>query len=122
LEGLHENSVQITFWMDDGSRCVVIGSSIGGGQIVIRSIDGFATELTAQSATLIVTQYDRRGVVSEVTRVLAEYGLNIGVMKLSRRAKGDVACCVIETDGTVPEAVLARLRGLEHILRVRAID
>ncbi|MEG1850146.1 MAG: ACT domain-containing protein, partial [Oscillospiraceae bacterium] len=85
-------------------------------------IDGFATELTAQSATLIVTQYDRRGVVSEVTRVLAEYGLNIGVMKLSRRAKGDVACCVIETDGAVPEAVLARLRGLEHILRVRAID
>lgn len=122
LEGMHENSVRITFYMDDGSVSEVIGSSIGGGQIVIRRINGFDTSFSAQMPTLVISQNDRRGVVSAITGILAHNGMNIAVMKLSRNGKGETACCVIETDDEIPAGVLEALRQVENVISVQAIN
>ena len=105
-----------------GSRQEITGSSIGGGQIVIRSINGFETEYSAQSSALIIRQYDRPGVVSEVSGVLAGHGINIAVMRVSRSARGETAFCIIETDDWIPREVEATLRELPNIISVRAIN
>ena len=122
LGGMHENSVRMTFTLTDGSRQEITGSSIGGGQIVIRSINGFETEYSAQSSALIIRQYDRPGVVSEVSGVLAGHGINIAVMRVSRSARGETAFCIIETDDWMPREVAATLRELPKIISVRAIN
>lgn len=122
LGGMHENSVWMTFTLTDGSRQEITGSSIGGGQIVIRSINGFETEYSAQSSALIIRQYDRPGVVSEVSGVLAGHGINIAVMRVSRSARGETAFCIIETDDWIPREVEATLRELPNIISVRAIN
>ncbi|WP_262400404.1 L-serine ammonia-lyase, iron-sulfur-dependent subunit beta [Yanshouia hominis] len=122
LGGMHENSVRMTFTLTDGSRQEITGSSIGGGQIVIRSINGFETEYSAQSSALIIRQYDRPGVVSEVSGVLAGHGINIAVMRVSRSARGETAFCIIETDDWIPREVEATLRELPNIISVRAIN
>lgn len=122
LGGMHENSVRMTFTLADGSRQEVTGSSIGGGQIVIRSIDGFETEYSAQSSALIIRQYDRPGVISEVSGVLAGHGINIAVMRVSRSARGETAFCVIETDDWIPGEIEATLRTLPNLISVRAIN
>lgn len=122
LDGMHENSVQMIFSMEDGGECEVTGSSIGGGQIVICRINGFETEFTATSCTLVISQYDRRGIVSEVSHVLSENGINIAVMKLSRQAKGEMAFCIIETDSIIPEMVAASIRKIHDVVRVQAIN
>lgn len=122
LQNVHENSVKMTFFMEDGSHQEIIGSSIGGGQIVIYSINGFSTDISAQSSTLVISQNDRRGVISDVSRVLAEVGINIGTMKVSRNARGETAFCIIETDGPIDEAVVERLKQVNNVLSVRAIN
>ena len=122
LQNVHENSVKMTFFMKDGSRQEIIGSSIGGGQIVIYSINGFSTDISAQSSTLVISQNDRRGVISDVSRVLAEVGINIGTMKVSRNARGETAFCIIETDGSIDDAVVERLKEVNNVLSGRAIN
>ncbi len=122
LQNVHENSVKMTFSMQDGSKQEIIGSSIGGGQILIRGINGFPTDLSAQSSTLVISQNDRRGVISDVSGLLAEVGINIATMKVSRVARGETAFCIIETDGPIDDAVTARLRGIQNILSVQAIN
>lgn len=122
LDHMHENSVKMTFSMNDGSLCEVIGSSIGGAQIIITRINDFETELTAQSSTLIINQYDKKGVVSEVSTVLANNDINIGVMKLSRKAKGDIASCMIETDDSIPEYAIESLKKIKNVLSVKVIN
>lgn len=122
LQNVHENSVKMTFSMKDGGTQEVIGSSIGGGQILICGINGFPTDLSAQSSTLVISQNDRRGVISDVSRVLAEGGLNIGAMKVSRVARGETAFCIIETDGPIDGAVVGRLCGVNNVLSVRALN
>lgn len=122
LLNVHENSVKMTFFMKDGSQQEIIGSSIGGGQILICAINGFLTDISAQSSTLVISQNDRRGVISDVSRVLSEVGLNIGTMKVSRNARGETAFCIIETDGVIDDDVAARLRRVKNVLSVRAIN
>lgn len=122
LEGMHENSVKFTFSMTDGQFIEVTGSSIGGGQIVIKSINGFETEFTAQSCALIISQYDKKGVISEISRVLADNNINIGIMKLSRETKGEIASCIIETDDLIPQTVVDTLKQIKDVLSVKAIN
>ena len=62
-------------------------SSIGGGEILIRKIQGFETELTMNSSTLLIRHLDRVGIINEITKVLADEGINIGVMTLNRKGK-----------------------------------
>ena len=122
LKGMHENSVRMDFTMEDGSIRRVAGSSVGGGQIVIREIDGTALELSAQLPTMIIRQEDKKGVVSSVTTVLADNDINIGVMKLSRSSKGQEALCVIETDSPLTEETVALVRAQAHIISVQALN
>lgn len=121
LEGVHENTVRMTFYLDDGGETVVVGSSIGGGQILITEIGGFATELSANTNTLILRQRDLPGVITAVTYLLAKNEINIAVMKLSRQAKGGEACCVIETDTPIPDRVVQALKTVPNVIRVQVI-
>lgn len=121
LEGVHENTVKITFYHDDGIS-EIIGSSIGGAQILIREIDGFALDYSAHSAALLLTQRDKKGVISKVTGILADRDINIGVMKVSRRSKGDTAHCILEVDTPIPGDVLAAIRECGDVMQARAID
>ncbi len=122
LEGMHENSVKITFYHLNGDTNEIVGSSIGGAQIVIRRINGFDIEFTALLPTLLITQNDQRGIVSEVTRILAESGLNIGIMKLSRSAKGGDAFCVIETDDLIDEEIVAKINAVSGVRIASAVN
>lgn len=122
LPDSHENSARITFLYDGGDAFFVEGSSIGGGRIVVTDLNGLAAEFSAESPTLVTMQYDRRGVVSAITQLLAEQGINIGVMRVNRTARGDVAVTVIETDAPVPDTIVHALRCTPNILRVCAVN
>lgn len=122
LEGVHENSVQMTFYCDDGDVQSVTGSSVGGGQINICRINDFETEFDANSAALIISHRDEKGVISQITGILSDADINIAVMKLSRRSKGDMAFCVIETDSVITEDVVARIKKIDAAWHVKALN
>ena len=122
LEDAHENTAVITFYCDDGSTVEVVGCSVGGGRIKITEIDGLPANIRAESPTLLITQNDRPGVVGAVSGALAQSGLNIAIMRVSRETKGDIANCVIETDGRIEEELVERIRQLPNIRSVRAIN
>ena len=122
LEDAHENTAVITFYCDDGSTVEVVGCSVGGGRIKITEIDGLAANIRAESPTLLITQNDRPGVVGAVSGALAESGLNIAIMRVSRETKGDIANCVIETDGEIGADLVEKIRRLPNIRSVRAIN
>lgn len=122
LPDAHENSVRITLGHADGTLTEVEGGSIGGGRIEVTRIDGMAAGISAEAPTLLITQRDVKGVVNEITRTLALEGINIGVMRVGRTARGQTATTVIETDSAIPERVAGRLRLVPDILSVRIVD
>ena len=100
IPSVYENTARITFYGEDG-EFFVEGASLGGGRILVTNINGLACELTATSPTVIVQQQDVKGVVSDVSTILAFNNINIGVMKVSRTSRGDKAFCVIECDDII---------------------
>lgn len=122
LENVHENTVKISFLLEDGSSYYVIGSSIGGGQILITNINGFQTEFTAQYSTIMINHYDKKGIVSEVSAILANNYINIATMRLSRNARGEKAFCIIETDDVIPYHVKELIEELDNIIQVQVIN
>lgn len=80
------------------------------------------TEFHAQAATLLISHYDHKGVISKISSILSEADVNIAVMKLNRRSKGDVAFCMIETDDQIGEDVVRRIEAIEDVLTVRALE
>lgn len=122
LSGVHENSVLFTFFCDDGTVHKIVGSSIGGGQIMIRKINGFDMEFSANSATLMMRHQDTKGVISKITGILSDADINIAVMKLSRKSKGDEAYCIIETDNVITEDIVEKIKTISAVRHIQALN
>ena len=118
----YENTARITFYHTDGTEYFVEGASLGGGRILITNINGLTCELTASSPTIIVKQNDVKGVVSDVSAILAYDNINIAVMKVSRTGRGDTAYCVIECDQIIPDNVIEDLKQVNNVLSVVVVN
>jgi L-serine dehydratase len=116
----HENTVRIFFDTQDGVHTVT-GSSVGGGNIVITEFDDFSILLTGEYPALVITQYDKRGVIAEVSGILARFGVNIGVMEVFRQSRGELASMTIQCDGDIPQCAVESIRELSDIVSVRSV-
>lgn len=76
----------------------VTGVSVGGGSIQITEINGFKLALAMNTPTYLIPHKDQPGVVSEVTAILSSHKINIGMMTVTREAKGQRAIMVLEVD------------------------
>jgi D-3-phosphoglycerate dehydrogenase len=64
---------------------------------------------------------DKPGVVGAVGTLLGKRHINIAEMTLGRKKGGDYAITVINTDDSIPPAVLKELRVLKNILGVKVV-
>ncbi|MBE6033517.1 L-serine ammonia-lyase, iron-sulfur-dependent subunit beta [Aminipila sp.] len=121
LDGAHENSVVITFYKKGELRSKIQGASVGGGNVRIEKIDGYEIGISGELPTIFVKQDDQKGVISHVATILADNGINIATMKVSRMQKSKDAICVIEIDDSVDTNILEKLKLHPHIQLVRLI-
>ncbi len=64
---VHPNTVKIIFRYKDEEDFYIIGSSIGGGNIIIMDINGNNVNFRADKPTVLLKYLDRKGVVSEIS-------------------------------------------------------
>jgi L-serine dehydratase len=114
----HPNTAVVHLTAADGSECTVQGASVGGGNILIHSLNGIETEFTGARDTFIIPHRDAPGTIAAVTALLADSGINIGNFRLSRPNKGYQAVMTIEIDGTFQADITARLKQLPNIISV----
>lgn len=122
LKGAHPNSVKINLVGVSGNIIEVIGSSIGGGSIIINQIDGVEANITASYPTLIIKNVDQPGHVSMVTSLLSQQSINIATMKIQRDKRGGNAVMIIECDQEVPSSVIALLNNANGVKKVMYLN
>ena len=88
IDGAHPNTARVALTDADGNRVSLLGSSIGGGNILVTEVNGMEVSITGQHTTLIVLHRDAPGTIAAVTEVMAEAGVNICNFRLSRQQKG----------------------------------
>ncbi len=121
LGNVHPNTVKIVAKDAEGKTCELIGSSIGGGKVLVHSLNGMSVEFTGQYPTIITNHLDHPGVVAHVSATLSKQGINIAFLKVFRQLRGSEACMVIENDQPVALSILDELRKLPDINRVTLV-
>jgi L-serine dehydratase len=111
---VHPNTVRITVERGDRSS-VMIGSSLGAGRVLVTEIDGYPVEVTGNYNTIVLVAEDVPGSVAGIATILAEDGINIATLRLTRKARGGDAFMVIEVDEQPDEKVRADIRALPWV-------
>lgn len=118
LGNQHSNTVKIVIRNNDVSFCSIVGSSIGGGKVLVTEINGMAVEFTGQYPTIISQHHDEPGVVANISSILSTCGINIAFLKVFRQVRAGEASMVIETDQHVNKEILGKLEDLEGINKI----
>ena len=97
------------------------GTLFEGDRPRLVEVDGIAVEATPAGTMLFFRNRDVPGVVGKIGSYLGEAGVNIAGIQLSRPEGGDRAVSIITVDGSVPQATLQQIRGMDEILQVRLV-
>jgi len=113
----HPNTIIIEAETDDHHKTSIVGESIGGGNIVLKSLDDIDIEYTGNLNTLIVEIYDYMGAVSEIAGIFVAQGINIERMRFfqSQRDPGK-AITIVETSDQLNENIAKSAQSLEKVI------
>ena len=120
----HPNSAEFLLTGPGGRTMSVRGSSLGGGDVVVTAIDDFEVEANGELPLLVVEHLDRPGEIAAVSGILADSGVNIAEMRVSREKRGARALMLIETDAAVDDAAAERIAsqpGISAVSRVASV-
>ena len=136
-------------WNDTGAKCPGVTTIIGQGlakpflvpwginttaegavvlgRARLMQVDGIQCEAPLSGHLIYMVNQDVPGVIGHVGSVLGRNGLNIANFSLGRReqplrpGEPSEAVAVVETDGAVPDRVLAELKSNPAVKVARAV-
>jgi L-serine dehydratase len=118
---VHPNSVRISLERGD-RQSVILGSSLGAGRVLVTEIDGFPVEVTGSYHTIVLVAEDVRGSIARIAGILAEHGLNIATLRLTRKELGGDAFMVIELDEAPDDKASNEIRALSWVRWAHRLD
>lgn len=117
----HPNTAKINVYSDE-NIVEIIGVSIGGGRILIKEIGGFHVNISGEYHTLVCSYDEQKGVIAQITAILADKNINIAFMNVSRNQKRDKALMIIEADHAIPEAAVNEIKELGLFTHVKHLE
>ena len=111
---VHPNTVRITLERGD-RKSVMTGSSLGAGRVLVTEIDGYPVEVHGNHHTIAIVAEDIKGSIARITGLLAEDGVNIATLRVSRQHRGGDAFMVIEVDEQPGDEVREHIRALPWV-------
>jgi D-3-phosphoglycerate dehydrogenase / 2-oxoglutarate reductase len=106
----------------DGPPRISLSGSTAHGRPHLAEVDGFAIDAELAGLVLVTRHHDRPGVVGTVGTVLADAGINISSLELSRLSEHGQAMMFVAVDDPIPSGVLERIRAAEGILHALVVE
>lgn len=116
----HPNTVKMVFKFKDQEDIYIIGSSIGGGSILITDINGNKVEFSGDYPTILIKYIDQKGVISRISSILSTNEINIATMKVTR--ENNIATMVVETDSEINKKVVDEIEKLNEVIYIKGIN
>ncbi|MDP4157694.1 MAG: L-serine ammonia-lyase, iron-sulfur-dependent subunit beta [Bacillota bacterium] len=110
LGSYHPNTVLVE--LSGATRTVkVLASSLGGGKVEVQELDDYPLKFSGERTTLVIHHTDRKGVISELSGILYQKGLNIARMANERSKINGPAITICEVDNQIEEELLTILKN-----------
>ncbi|MHA1340682.1 MAG: L-serine ammonia-lyase, iron-sulfur-dependent subunit beta [Promethearchaeota archaeon] len=118
----HPNSVLLELYDENNTKLEIIGSSIGGGNIIIKEINGMEAGFAADKPTLILINEDKPGVIAKITKIIADFNYNINHMKITQNIPKKMALTWIELSKKIIMDLVNELNKISEIKMVRWLN
>jgi D-3-phosphoglycerate dehydrogenase / 2-oxoglutarate reductase len=114
------NQVSVTLRTDKEER-LVSGTLLNGFGTRITQIDRFPVDVEPNGHLLLVSHYDKPGIIGRVGTLLGNNDVNIATMQVGRTIVGGAAIMVLGVDKGVPKDVLSQLTALPDLNSAKVI-
>ncbi|GAC1521928.1 MAG: phosphoglycerate dehydrogenase [Vulcanimicrobiaceae bacterium] len=109
-----------TLRVTGGATSIVGTCAFGGPRLV--AVDGFEIDAIPSGAMLFTRHHDVPGMIGRVGTILGEARINVSTMQVSRQDTGGDAIMFLGVDRPLDDATIARIREIDGIAVVRALD
>jgi len=99
----------------------IAGTLFGKKELRIVKLNDFFIEAIPEGHILLVSNYDRPGVIGNIGTTLGSRNINIATMQFGRDRMGGNAISLLHLDAPLPPGVLGEILRLPNIITVREI-
>jgi D-3-phosphoglycerate dehydrogenase len=114
--------VELAVGSAEAEPILTLAGSTAHGRPHLAGLDGFAIDAELNGTMLVTRHHDRPGIVGSVGTILAEAGVNISSLELSRLSERGEAMMFINVDDPVDAGLLERIRGADGIVDARVVE
>ena len=114
--------VELSIGPADGHPVLTLAGSTAHGRPHLAGLDGFAIDAELAGLMLVTRHLDRPGIVGAVGTILAEAGINISSLELSRLSERGEAMMFVSVDDPIEGSVLQRIRAADGIVEATVVD
>jgi D-3-phosphoglycerate dehydrogenase len=119
-EGDYESLITVTVTTQNQTR-FVSGTVFADGRPRIVNIKGIRMDAEFGPSMIYITNLDKPGFIGTFSGTLGEAGINIATFHVGREKAGGDAIALIEIDGDLPDAVLAKVRALPQVQQAKPL-
>jgi L-serine dehydratase len=120
-EGYHPNTVKFILKIGDKRR-KIIGSSVGGGDIIVTEIDDYKKlKITGKYDTICIIHKNRPGIIRDVTAIIADFDINVNYLESVTGTMGKIGYTFISVDQDLPDEIVERINTIADIDRTYLI-
>jgi D-3-phosphoglycerate dehydrogenase len=114
--------VELALGPADGPAAITLAGSTAHGRPHLAGVDGFAIDAELSGTMVVTRHHDRPGIVGAVGSILADAGINISSLELSRLSERGEAMMFVAVDDPPDGGVLERIRDADGIIEARMVE
>jgi D-3-phosphoglycerate dehydrogenase len=116
----YQTLIRVTVETEKG-KLSVAGTLFGGDKPRVVDVDGISVEAELGPAVLFVKNKDKPGFIGNLGRLLGEHSVNIATFHLGRIGPGSDAVALVNVDGNLDEAIIAKVKALPNVVQAKAL-
>jgi len=121
LEDFNRHPNAVDFIFEGSQKMTISGDSVGAGNVKITNINHFAVNLTGEFNSLVAIYKDRPGMLSKVSGLIQNEGVNIASLTCERNAKGEDASMCICLDSALNYSIVEKIKRIDDVYLVRHV-
>jgi D-3-phosphoglycerate dehydrogenase len=115
----YQSCVTLTVVTDKQTRSV--SGTLFGGKPRIVNVKGIDIEAELLKYNLYISNEDKPGFVSNLSKILADNNINIATFNLGRKKSGEEAIALISVDSPIEQKVLDQIQKIPLVIQAKSL-
>ncbi len=121
LEDFNRHPNAVDFIIEGAQKMLIAGNSVGAGNVEITNINHFAVNFSGEYNSLVLIYKDKPGMLSKVSGLIQNAGINIAALTCERSAKGEDASMCMSLDSAMDYSMIEKIKRIDDMYMVRHV-